>query len=57
MMDRRGILIGLLGIAGIAGFTGVMALRGTPPRQETTNAGSSGDGPWAHVTLRVEGMY
>lgn len=56
MMDRRGILMGLLGVAGMAGLTGVVALWGTPERRSTNGAGTSDDGPWAQVILSVEGM-
>lgn len=56
-MIRRTALVCLLWVVAGAGLTGVLALRGTPGRPDAIDADVSGVGPWAQVTLRVEGMY
>jgi len=55
-MSRRTVVLGLIVMAGA--FPGIVRmLRGMAASRDAIDDEASGDGPWAQVTLRVEGMY
>jgi len=56
MLTRRTVLIGLLGV-GVAGVAGALALRDSGAPGGSPNGGVANGGPWAQVTIRVDGMY
>jgi len=56
MLTRRTVLIGLLGV-GVAGIVGAVALRDSGAPGRSADGGVADRGPWARVTIRVEGMY
>jgi len=53
MIRRRTVLMGFLGAAGVAG---ALALLESGGGRGVTDGTPSDDGPWARVTLRVDGM-
>jgi hypothetical protein len=55
-MQGRVLLIGFLGVLVVAALIGAVALLGGDTDHPAGDPADAGGGPWAEVTLRVEGM-
>jgi len=55
-MKRRVLLIGFFGVLVVAALMGAVALLGDDTDHAGGDPADAGGGPWAEVTLRVEGM-
>lgn len=49
-------MIGVFGVVVVAALIGAVSLSGDDTRGGADDAAGSGEGPWAEVTLRVQGM-
>jgi len=55
-MRRRVLLIGFFGVVLVAALIGAVSLSSDDTRRGADALADSGEGPWAEVTLRVQGM-